>query len=71
MASRRSKVLTIHGEEDETIPVEDAREFDRVLLNNDLVVIEGATHRFATEPEQRKVMEAIAPYALAGFPNGA
>ncbi|CAN0556870.1 unnamed protein product, partial [Ectocarpus sp. 8 AP-2014] len=49
---RRSKVLTIHGTEDETIPVADAYEFDKVLPNNELVVVEGATHRFATEPEQ-------------------
>lgn len=59
---RRSKVLTIHGTEDETIPVADAHEFDEVLLNNELVVVEGGTHRFATEPEQSKVMEALARY---------
>ena len=56
---RRSKVLTIHGSEDETIPVADAHEFDKVLLNNELVVVEGATHRFATEPEQEAVMKAL------------
>lgn len=60
--ARRSKVLTIHGTEDETIPVADAREFDQVLLNNELIVVEGGTHRFATEPEQSKVLEALARY---------
>lgn len=59
---RRSKVLTIHGTEDETIPVADAYEFDKVLPNNELVVVEGATHRFATEPEQVEVMKALNRY---------
>lgn len=59
---RRSKVLTIHGTEDETIPVADAHEFDKVLPNNELVVVEGATHRFATEPEQAAVMKALNRY---------
>ncbi|CAM9647621.1 unnamed protein product [Ectocarpus fasciculatus] len=58
----RSKVLTIHGTEDETIPVADAYEFDKVLANNELVVVEGATHRFATEPEQLQVMKALNRY---------
>ncbi|CAB1119634.1 unnamed protein product [Ectocarpus sp. CCAP 1310/34] len=58
----RSKVLTIHGTEDETIPVADAYEFDKVLPNNELVVVEGATHRFATEPEQVEVMKALNRY---------
>lgn len=59
---RRSKVLTIHGTEDETIPVADAHEFAKVIAQHELVVVEGATHRFATEPEQTAVIEALAPY---------
>lgn len=55
-------MLTIHGKDDETIPVADAYEFDRVLPNNELVIVDGATHRFATAPEQIKVIEALAPY---------
>lgn len=55
-------MLTIHGTEDETIPVADAHEFNKVLLNNELVVVEGATHRFATEPEQEAVMKALNRY---------
>lgn len=54
--------MTIHGAQDETIPVADACDFDQVLRNNELVIIEGATHRFATEPEQSKVIEALTRY---------
>ncbi|CAM9121322.1 unnamed protein product, partial [Ectocarpus fasciculatus] len=61
-AITRSKVLTVHGTEDETIPVADAYEFDKVLLNNELVIVEGATHRFPTEPEQLEVMKALNRY---------
>eukprot|EP00752_Nemacystus_decipiens_P005125 g4650.t1 len=75
-AIKGSKVLTIHGSEDETIPVADAHEFDKVLVNNELVVVEGATHRFATEPEQEAVMKALnrylgGPRALALLPRTA
>lgn len=59
---RRSRVLTIHGIKDETIPVADAYEFDKALPNNELVVLEGATHRFATKPEQVEVMTALNRY---------
>ncbi|CAM9552706.1 unnamed protein product [Hapterophycus canaliculatus] len=61
-AIKRSKVLTIHGTEDETIPVADAHEFDKALPNSELVVVEGATHRFATKPEQVEVMNALNRY---------
>lgn len=54
--------MTIHGTDDETIPVADAREFAKVLPNNELAIIEGATHRFATEPEQREVMKVLSRY---------
>lgn len=66
---RRSKVLTIHGAEDEVIPVADAHEFDKVLLNSELVVVEGATHRFATEPEQLEVMKALNRYLEEADPS--
>ncbi|CAN0210572.1 unnamed protein product [Scytosiphon promiscuus] len=65
-AIKRSRVLTIHGTNDETIPVADAHDFDKVLPNNELVVVEGATHRFATKPEQLEVMKALNRYLNHG-----
>lgn len=62
--------MTIHGADDETIPVADAHEFDKVLPNNELVIIEGATHRFATEPEQREVMKALSRCLESVPPTG-
>lgn len=46
----------------------DAHEFDKVLLNNELVIVEGGTHRLATEPEQHTVIEALTRYAQAESP---
>lgn len=69
MAIKRSKVVTIHGTDDETIPVADAREFAKVLPNNELAIIEGATHRFATEPEQREVMKVLSRYVEPVSPS--
>eukprot|EP00270_Netrium_digitus_P020084 TRINITY_DN8149_c0_g1_i3.p3 TRINITY_DN8149_c0_g1~~TRINITY_DN8149_c0_g1_i3.p3 ORF type:complete len:127 (+),score=27.36 TRINITY_DN8149_c0_g1_i3:397-777(+) len=40
------RVLTIHGSADQTIPVEDALQFDQVTWNHQLQVLEGANHNF-------------------------
>nr|GEX85684.1 alpha/beta hydrolase fold protein [Tanacetum cinerariifolium] len=40
------KVLTVHGSEDEFIPVEDAFEFAKIIPNHKLQIIEGANHGY-------------------------
>ena len=40
------KVLTVHGSEDEVIPVEDALEFAKIIPNHKLQIIEGANHGY-------------------------
>eukprot|EP00898_Chlorokybus_atmophyticus_P001338 jgi/Chlat1/2204/Chrsp17S02765 len=44
------RVLTLHGDSDDTIPVEDARSFDRFITAADhtLCIMPGADHRFST-----------------------
>lgn len=59
---RNAKVLTIHGEEDETIPVADAHEFDRHVAQHELVIVEGAGHSFLRDPERAAVIEALGRY---------
>lgn len=59
---RNAKVLTIHGEEDETIPVADAQEFDRHVAQHELVIVEGAGHSFLRDPERAAVIEALGRY---------
>ncbi|CAM9472319.1 unnamed protein product [Choristocarpus tenellus] len=59
-AIKKSEVLTIHGTEDEIIPVADASDFAQAVgCSHELVVVPGATHRFATPPEQDMVMDAL------------
>lgn len=41
---KNCRVLTIHGSKDEVIPVTDAFEFDKLITNHVLQVIDGADH---------------------------
>uniref|UniRef100_A0A0E0KA16 Small ribosomal subunit protein uS10c n=1 Tax=Oryza punctata TaxID=4537 RepID=A0A0E0KA16_ORYPU len=42
------RVLTVHGSDDDTVPSEDALEFDKYISNHELSIIEGADHRYAS-----------------------
>lgn len=42
------RVLTVHGSEDETVPVEEAMEFTKVIPNHKLHIVEGANHGYAS-----------------------
>jgi len=39
-------VLTVHGSKDQVVPVTDALEFDKIIINHKLCIIEGADHEF-------------------------
>ncbi|XP_020597016.1 uncharacterized protein LOC110036823 isoform X2 [Phalaenopsis equestris] len=41
---KKCRVMTIHGSADEIVPSEDAFEFDKVIPNHKLHIIEGADH---------------------------
>ena len=45
-AIQYSRVLTIHGDSDSKVPVENAFKFDLVIRNHTLRIIEGADHNF-------------------------
>uniref|UniRef100_A0A0D6R8A1 Serine aminopeptidase S33 domain-containing protein n=1 Tax=Araucaria cunninghamii TaxID=56994 RepID=A0A0D6R8A1_ARACU len=45
--ARSCRVLTIHGSKDEIIPVTDAFEFDKLIPNHTLHVIDGADHVYS------------------------
>ncbi|KAL0713758.1 hypothetical protein Bca4012_020736 [Brassica carinata] len=46
------RVLTVHGSEDEIIPVEDAREFAKIIANHKLEIVEGADHWYTKHQSQ-------------------
>ncbi|KAK9705449.1 hypothetical protein RND81_07G058100 [Saponaria officinalis] len=49
---KHCRVLTVHGSADETIPVEDAYEFAKVIQNHKLHIIEGANHSYSKHQDQ-------------------
>ncbi|KAJ0491347.1 putative feruloyl esterase [Helianthus annuus] len=46
------RVLTVHGSVDEVIPVEDAMEFDKIIPNHELRIIEGADHGYNNHKDE-------------------
>ncbi|KAK1314597.1 hypothetical protein QJS10_CPA06g01062 [Acorus calamus] len=42
------RVLTVHGSEDEIVPMEDALEFSKIIPNHKLHIIEGADHAYSS-----------------------
>ncbi|TVU34216.1 hypothetical protein EJB05_16047 [Eragrostis curvula] len=55
--SKECRFFTIHGSADETIPVEDAYEFAKLIPNHKLCVIEGADHCYTAH--RKEVSDAV------------
>ena len=68
-AVRHSRVLTIHGSADDTIPVSDASEFARCIRNHTLHVVEGADHGFSEEVHATEAVEQAVKFFLDGCPS--
>jgi pimeloyl-ACP methyl ester carboxylesterase len=58
---KECRVLTVHGSGDETVPVEDAKEFAKIIPNHELQIVEGADHCYTNYQSQLvlTVMEFI------------
>ncbi|CAA0384853.1 unnamed protein product [Arabidopsis thaliana] len=58
---KECRVLTVHGSGDETVPVEDAKEFAKIIPNHELQIVEGADHCYTNYQSQlaSTVMEFI------------
>ncbi|XP_073149338.1 putative uncharacterized protein YDL057W isoform X2 [Henckelia pumila] len=54
------RVLTVHGSADEVIPVEDAREFAKIIPNHRLQIVEGANHGYTSH--QDELSSAVLPF---------
>lgn len=46
------RFFTVHGSADETIPVEDAYEFAKLIPNHKLRIIEGANHNYTAHRKE-------------------
>ncbi|KAL2897960.1 hypothetical protein RDABS01_039742 [Bienertia sinuspersici] len=51
------RVLTIHGSMDQIVPANDALEFDKIIANHVLRVIEGADHEYTLH--QNELVQAV------------
>ncbi|KAG7598679.1 Serine aminopeptidase S33 [Arabidopsis suecica] len=58
---KECRVLTVHGSADEVIPLEDAKEFAKIIPNHKLEIVEGADHCYTKHQSQlvTTVMEFI------------
>lgn len=59
------RVLTVHGSADEIIPVEDALEFDKIIPNHKLHIIEGANHGYTSH--QAELASVVLPFIKDGL----
>ncbi|KAI3854093.1 hypothetical protein MKW92_048652 [Papaver armeniacum] len=59
------RVMTVHGSADEIIPVEDAFEFDKVIANHKLHIVEGADHCYTKHPTE--LAEVVVDYINESF----
>lgn len=59
------RVLTVHGSADETIPVEDALEFSKIIPNHKLHVIEGADHCYTSH--QAELVSVVLDFIKAAL----
>ncbi|GMH18079.1 hypothetical protein Nepgr_019920 [Nepenthes gracilis] len=58
--NKECRVLTIHGSADETIPVQDAHEFSKIIPNHKLHIIEGADHCYSSH--QAELASAVSEF---------
>ncbi|XP_008242358.1 PREDICTED: uncharacterized protein LOC103340695 isoform X1 [Prunus mume] len=62
---KECQVLTVHGSADETIPVEDALEFSKIIPNHKLHVIEGADHCYTSH--QAELVSVVLDFIKAAL----
>ncbi|KAK8543715.1 hypothetical protein V6N13_025886 [Hibiscus sabdariffa] len=62
---RECRVLTVHGSADNLVPVEDASEFDEIIPNHRLQIIEGADHGYTVH--QTELASAVVKFIKSGL----
>ncbi|KAL4194892.1 hypothetical protein AMTRI_Chr05g61800 [Amborella trichopoda] len=65
MIAKHCSVWTIHGTKDEIIPVEDALEFDKLISNHKLHIIEGANHVYSSH--RSELASTVVDFTKAGY----
>ena len=60
---KNNQILIIHGDKDDTAPIEDSRRFQKEH-DTEMIVIKGADHRFKKEGELEKVVQFAKEFYL-------
>ncbi|KAF6261303.1 Alpha/Beta hydrolase protein [Scenedesmus sp. NREL 46B-D3] len=70
-AIKRSRVLTIHGTADSTIPVDDGRQMAAGIAGSRLIEVEGADHNFqASQDVLQRLIDAVLGFLQDAKANG-
>lgn len=56
----RTRVLTVHGYEDESFPYEDGLEFAMIIINDKIQFVEGADHGYTSN--QAEITSIVLPF---------
>eukprot|EP00798_Chlamydomonas_sp_ICE-L_P001339 gene1339-32696_t len=62
-----SEVMTIHGTDDTTIPVEDAHSIAKCVRNHTLHLVNGADHNFTDSAHSEMMIKKITEFIQAGL----
>ncbi|KAI8553477.1 hypothetical protein RHMOL_Rhmol05G0019200 [Rhododendron molle] len=65
---KNCRVLTVHGSADDTIPVDDAVEFAKIIPNHKLHVVQGADHCYTKH--QTELASVVLPFIKEGIHKG-
>lgn len=58
----KTTVLTIHGDEDATIPVADAHSFAERLPGKKLIIIKGGDHNFSKKQHSDQLIQILVEF---------
>ncbi|PSS15504.1 hypothetical protein CEY00_Acc12995 [Actinidia chinensis var. chinensis] len=66
---KKCRVLTVHGSADEIVPVEDSKEFAKIIPNHKLHIVEGSNHIHTSH--QAELVSVVVPFIKEGLHQGA
>jgi uncharacterized protein len=68
-AGKKIKIPTIiiHGDRDETVPVEQSIKLNKILSDSQLEIIKGADHRYSNPEDFKKMLDLISNFIFEKF----
>lgn len=63
---KRVKMLTIHGDKDDVVPVDDADRFNELIVDHTKKIIPGANHNFNGLLHLDTIVSVISAFLSAG-----